>query len=94
MIWGRTIRRQSGTLPNIIFDITGKDVSDLTEYIPYLLDAGYEPRNVHICWVLANYKIAWPANNNRDRVVGRTPFLETHKRRGAYHAKNSGWQHS
>ena len=56
-------------LPNILFDITMKDSNDITDVAPRLIEAGYEPKNIHLVWVLTSYKQAAKANKERDRVV-------------------------
>lgn len=66
------------TLPNIIFDITAKDINDITSVIPELLKAGYKQENIHLTWVLTNYSIAVKANAERDRVVPADILLSTH----------------
>jgi hypothetical protein len=66
------------TLPNILFDITGKEINDITNKIPFLLAAGYKPENVHLTWVLANYNIAVKQNAGRSRVVPSDILLGTH----------------
>jgi len=70
---------QKGRLPNILFDVTLKDVAKLNKYIPMLLDAGYEPKNIHLIWVLANYHIAVKRNSNRKRIVPDNILLKTHE---------------
>jgi hypothetical protein len=70
-------------LPNIIFDITGKDISDFQDSIPKLEDAGYEAKNIHVAWVLTDYKVAYVANLTRDRVVPADVFLDTHQGAGS-----------
>lgn len=66
------------TLPNILFDITAKDINDITSVIPALLNAGYKQENIHLTWVLTNYSIAVKANAERDRVVPADILLSTH----------------
>ena len=68
-----------GRLPNIIFDVTMKDKSDITEVLPQLMAVGYNPRDVHIVWVLTNYYVAVHQNKNRDRVVPDDILLKTHE---------------
>ena len=68
-----------GRLPNIIFDVTMKDKSDITEVLPQLMAVGYNPRDVHIVWVLTNYYVAVHQNKNRDRVVPDDIMLKTHE---------------
>jgi len=66
-------------LPNIIFDITGKELNDFSDVLPNLEEAGYNPKNIHVAWVLTDYKVAYTANLTRDRVVPADVFLETHQ---------------
>jgi hypothetical protein len=65
-------------LPNILFDITAKEISDITSVLPMLLNVGYEPNNIHLTWVLTNYSIAIKQNAERDRVVPADILLGTH----------------
>jgi len=70
---------QKGTLPNIIFDITLKEVGDITEVLPLLREFGYDPKNIHLTWILTNYKTAIVNNRSRDRVVPEDILLGTHE---------------
>ena len=65
-------------LPNIIFDITGKEMADFDEVIPRLVETGYNPKNIHVAWVLTDFKVAYTANLTRERVVPAQVFLDTH----------------
>jgi hypothetical protein len=67
------------TLPNLLFDITAKKVSSITNVIRPLLSVGYEPKNIHLVWVLTNYHIAVSQNKSRDRVVADDILLNTHE---------------
>lgn len=67
------------TLPNILFDITAKDVTDITNIIPKLKEAGYKPENIHLTWVLTNYVTAMVNNKNRARMVPEDILLKTHE---------------
>ena len=67
------------TLPNILFDITAKDVKSVAKLLPDLLNAGYNPANIHMLWVLTSYKVAVKNNAERDRVVPSDILLQTHK---------------
>lgn len=69
---------EKGQLPNIIFDSTFKEVSDMTDVLPKLFAAGYEPKNIHVSWVLTNYQIAIKNNKSRSRVVPEDILLATH----------------
>ena len=68
-------------LPNVIFDTTASDKTKITEAIPELLGAGYDPKNVHIVWVLTDYSVAIQQNRDpeRGRVVPEDIMLQTHE---------------
>ena len=53
----------------MLFDITMKDSNDISDVAPQLIKAGYDPKNIHLVWVLTDYKQAAKANKERDRVV-------------------------
>lgn len=65
-------------LPNIIFDITGKEMSDFEDVIPRLIETGYDAKNIHLAWILTDFKVAYTANLTRERVVPAQVFLDTH----------------
>ena len=67
------------TLPNIMFDITAKDVKSIQKMMPNLLRAGYNPANIHLVWVLTDYQVAIKNNKGRERVVPDDIMLQTHK---------------
>jgi hypothetical protein len=67
------------TLPNIMFDITAKDLSDITDILPMLKNAGYDSKNIHLTWVLTNYVTAMDNNKNRARMVPEDILLKTHE---------------
>jgi hypothetical protein len=69
----------SATLPNIMFDITMKDASDIGNIIPKLKEAGYDSNNIHLTWVLTNYAVAIVNNRNRERVVPEDIMLLSHE---------------
>ena len=67
------------TLPNIMFDITAKDVSDITKVVPMLKKAGYQSKNVHLTWILTNFVTALENNKQRERMVPEDILLKTHE---------------
>ena len=69
----------SDRLPNIMFDITMKDASDIGDVIPKLVEAGYDSKNIHLTWVLTNYAVAIVNNRNRERVVPEDIMLLSHE---------------
>ena len=66
------------TLPNIIFDVTLKNIKKIKEIVPDLVKQGYETQNIHVVWVLTDYKVAVENNRNRERVVPDDILLQTH----------------
>ena len=65
--------------PNVIFDITMKDANDIGDVLPKLLEVGYDPKNIHLTWVLTNYAIAIKNNQTRTRVVADDIMLLSHE---------------
>jgi hypothetical protein len=65
-------------LPNIMFDITAKEIADITDVLPDLMAVGYKPNNIHLVWILTNYEMAIQQNKGRDRVVPADILLQTH----------------
>jgi hypothetical protein len=76
MLSGKTNKE---TLPNLLFDITAKKVSSITEVVKPLIEAGYDSNNIHLIWVLTKYSIAVEQNKERDRVVPADIQLDTHE---------------
>ena len=72
------ISAKKGTLPNIIFDRTMKDMNDVDKILPLLDASGYDRKNIHLTWVLTDYKVAIKNNTTRDRVVPADILLQTH----------------
>jgi len=70
--------RNPNTLPNIMFDVTLKDMSDISKVLPSLITAGYKAENIHVVWVLTDYSIAVKQNRERERVVPDDILLDTH----------------
>ena len=67
------------TLPNLLFDITAKKVSSITDVITPLIANGYDAKNIHLIWVLSNFHVAIKANKDRDRMVPEDILLQTHE---------------
>lgn len=70
---------EKGRLPNIIFDVTLKDMGDIRDVLPDLIGAGYQPKDINLTWVLTNYHLAVQRNQSRERVVPDDIMLKTHK---------------
>lgn len=67
-----------GKLPNILFDVTMKDIGDIAEVIQPLMDVGYKPKDMHVVWVLTNFYVAVQQNKERERRVPYDILLKTH----------------
>lgn len=70
---------KKGTLPNIVFDITLKDLSDMTDVLKLIEGIGYKPKDIHVNWVLTKYEVAVQNNQERPRIVPDDILLKTHK---------------
>jgi hypothetical protein len=66
-------------LPNIIFDRTLKKAEEIKDISDMLLQAGYKKENIHIIWVLTNWRVAMVNNDNRPRRVPDHILLLTHE---------------
>ena len=77
-----------GKLPNLFFDITGKKIGDFEDYIPRLIEVGYDKDNMHLVWILTKYTEA-VANNEAQktapngRAVPPEIVLSTHEGAGS-----------
>lgn len=69
---------RTGKLPNILFDVTMKDIGDIKEVMPLLIETGYKAENVHVVWVLTDFYIAVQQNAERERRVPYEILLKTH----------------
>jgi len=67
------------TLPNLMFDMTAKKITSVTNLIKPLVDRGYDAKNIHLIWVLSNYELAVERNKKRPRVVPDDMQLQTHE---------------
>lgn len=65
--------------PNLIFDVTLKDVNKLRKITDNVTELGYPKENVHIVWVVNDIDVAIEQNKNRDRVVPEEILLTTHE---------------
>ena len=69
---------KKGILPNLMFDVTLKEIEDIKEVMPMLNALGYNNKNIHVTWVLTDYYVAVQANQERERVVPDKILLQTH----------------
>ena len=68
-------------LPNILIDTTLAEAKKVDKLVPQFMASGYDPKNIHIVWVLTNYSIAVKQNRNpeRGRIVPEDILLATHE---------------
>jgi hypothetical protein len=64
--------------PNIIFDVTLKDVGKLEQISETVTSAGYQKEDIHIVWVLNELDTAIQQNMERDRKVNQDILVSTH----------------
>ena len=65
--------------PNIIFDVTLKDLQKLEKITRQVKGLGYDPKMVHIVWVVNDIEVAKVQNMDRDRVVPLEILVNTHR---------------
>lgn len=65
--------------PNIIFDVTLKDLQKLEKITRQVKSLGYDPKLVHIVWVVNDIEVAQKQNAKRDRVVPAEILVNTHR---------------
>ena len=65
--------------PNIIFDVTLKDLRKLQNITQDVANLGYDKKNVHIVWVVNDIEIAKKQNAERDRKVPVEILVNTHR---------------
>lgn len=65
--------------PNIIFDVTLKDLRKLQNVTKQVRDLNYPAENIHIVWVVNDIEVAKKQNQERDRVVPVEILVNTHR---------------
>lgn len=65
--------------PNIIFDVTLKDLQKLERIARDAANLGYDKKNVHIVWVINDIEVAQTQNKARDRTVPSEILVNTHR---------------
>ncbi len=67
--------------PNVIFDVTLKDLRKLDNITRVVQASGYEKKNIHIVWVVNDIEVAKAQNLNPDRgrVVPVEILINTHR---------------
>lgn len=65
--------------PNIIFDVTLKDLQKLEKITRQVKGLGYDPKLVHIVWIVNDIEVAQKQNAARARVVPAEILVNTHR---------------
>lgn len=67
--------------PNIIFDVTLKNLSKLEKHARQAEELGYDKKNIHIVWVVNDIEVAKKQNLDpkRGRVVPSEILVNTHR---------------
>lgn len=65
--------------PNIIFDVTLKDLQKFQHISDQVEKLGYEKKNIHIVWVVNDIEVAKAQNAKRSRTVPIEILVNTHR---------------
>lgn len=65
--------------PNLIFDVTLKDMKKVVQISRQVEQLGYEKENVHLVWVMNDINVAMKQNKERSRVVPEDILVSTHE---------------
>ena len=65
--------------PNIIFDVTLKDLRKLQNITRQVGSIGYQKENIHIVWVVNDIEVAKAQNLKRARTVPTEILVNTHR---------------
>ena len=64
--------------PNLIFDVTLKDMGKMAKLAKQAQDLGYAKEDIHIVWVMNDIKVAMKQNKERSRTVPENILIGTH----------------
>lgn len=65
--------------PNLIFDVTLKDLAKLESITRNMQIIGYDKKDIHLVWVMNKFDVAVKQNAGRARVVPEEILLSTHE---------------
>ena len=65
--------------PNIIFDVTLRDLSKLDNIYHQVTEFGYKRENIHLVWVVNDIETALIQNLERERSVDSNILISTHR---------------
>ena len=78
-LFGSILASAPDRKPNLIFDVTLKNMSKLESITRNITQLGYPKENIHIVWVVNDIAIAKSQNAKRDRVVPEEILMDTHE---------------
>ena len=64
--------------PNIVFDVTLKDMRKLEKITKSVTDLGYDKKKIHLVWIVNDIEIAKQQNQERSRTVPEFILVNTH----------------
>lgn len=64
--------------PNVIMDVTLKDIDKLKEISKLAQLGGYNRKKIHIVWIINDFDVAIAQNNARSRTVSSEIMFKTH----------------
>ena len=65
--------------PNLIFDVTLKNLNKLRSISSDIQELGYKGINTHLVWVINDFNVAIDQNRTRDRRVPEEILMDTHR---------------
>jgi predicted kinase len=73
------LRAPADRKPNLIFDVTLKDLNKLNKLTELSQKMGYKKEDIHLVWVMNAFDVAVEQNASRSRVVPEEIMLTTHE---------------
>ena len=83
MVKESALMAASDRKPNLIFDKTLSSFRDFANIATGLKHIGYKDENIHLVWILNDYKVAVIQNQMRERRVPNDILLTTHEETAA-----------
>lgn len=78
MVFNSVMLAPKDRKPNIIFDMTMKDMSDIQEVRNAVVPLGYDEKNINVIWVINSIEKALEQNANRSRTVDSNLLIDIH----------------
>ena len=78
-VFGSVLAANPNRKPNLIFDVTLKDINKFRVITERVKELGYDPKNIHLVWVINDITIAIEQNQTRNRRVPEEILLSTHQ---------------